>query len=86
MSQIASPTIQLDEAARLFGLTPRVFREKLPRLDGFPRALPGFKAHVWSRAAVTAWIDRKGDAPAASRADALDAAAEALDANMGRAA
>lgn len=85
MSQIASPTMQLDEVAAAFGLTPRGFREKLPRLEGFPPALPGFRSPVWSRAAVTAWIDRCGGAPAPA-ADALQAAAAALDANMGRAA
>lgn len=87
MSQHASPTMNLEEAAALFGLTPRAFREKLPRIDGFPPALPGFKAHIWSRAAVGGWIDRAGGAPeAALSAAALATGRAALDANMGRAA
>ena len=86
MSQHASPTMNLEEVAAVFGLTPRVFREKLPRIDGFPPALPGFKSYLWSRAAVVAWIDRAGGAPGyALSADELEAGRAALDANMGRA-
>lgn len=84
MSQHASPTMNLDETAAAFGLSPRSFREKLPRLAGFPPALPGFRSHIWSRAAVTAWINRHGGAPETPAP--LAAAAAALDANMGRAA
>jgi hypothetical protein len=69
-------TIDIIELAALMQRTPDTMRRKWPVLHarhGFPRPLPGLGL-VWSRAAITIWIDqdlRNGqviDEPAANPA------------------
>ena len=58
------PTLTLDETAEALSIKTSAFIRDRRALEaaGFPRALPGLRAAIWSRAQVLAWIAANGDA------------------------